>query len=323
MSALSFFAGHLGVAYVVQKIGTMLGQENLVRQVEPMLVRVFEAASEPHDLDVIRGNAGAIPALLSLSRTAGLERCHDLAVELGDELCRAARYPTFSLRVRDATSREGIERALLTGLSHGAAGFGLALFELYAASGRSDFLDAARSAFDYEDLLFDPDQGNWPDLRPDVPPPGFTCTWCYGAPGIALSRLRAVALDPDHAERHLATGRVALATTLEAIEKNLLEPRRDASLCHGLSGLGEVVLIASQLLDDASYHERAQALGRALIDRYSASADWPSGVPSGGPNPSFMVGLAGIGYWFLRLHEPRRVPPLLLLVSEINEPCST
>jgi hypothetical protein len=321
---LSFFAGHLGVAYVAQKISAMLRQDDLQSQVETILTRVFAATAEPHPLDVIRGNAGAIPALLSLARAPGLERCHDLAVELGDELCRAStRDGVFSLQVQDARSGTGTDRAPLTGLSHGAAGFGLALFELYAASGRPDFLDAARRAFEYEDSRFDPDQGNWPDLRPDVPPPGFTLTWCYGAPGIALSRLRAVALDPDHAERHLATGRVAVATTLEAIEKNLLEPRRDASLCHGLSGLGEVVLIASQLLDDESYHERAQALGRALIERHSASADWPSGVPSGGPNPSFMVGLAGIGYWFLRLHEPRRVPPLLWLIPEINKLRST
>ncbi len=70
---------------------------------------------------------------------------------------------------------------------HGAAGLGLALLELYAAIGRPDFLDAARRAFEYEDSLFDPDPGNWRVLRPDVPPPGFTCTWCYGAAGIALS----------------------------------------------------------------------------------------------------------------------------------------
>ena len=82
-------------------------------------------------------------------------------------------------------------------------------------------------------------------------------------------------------------------------------PRYDASLCLGLAGLGEVVLIAGQLLDDETYQGRAQELGRAMIERHSASADWPSGVASGGPNPSFMLGLAGIGHWLLHLHDPQ------------------
>jgi lantibiotic modifying enzyme len=48
-----------------------------------------------------------------------------------------------------------------------------------------------------------------------------------------------------------------------------------------------------------------------LIARHAAAGDWPSGTPSGGPNPSLMLGTAGIGYTVLRLHDPNRVPSIL------------
>jgi lantibiotic biosynthesis protein len=73
----------------------------------------------------------------------------------------------------------------------------------------------------------------------------------------------------------------------------------------------EIIWIAGQMLDDPSYRDRAVAVGRALIDRHAESGDWPSGVPSGGPNPSLMIGNAGIGYAFLRLHDPKGVPSIL------------
>ncbi|HZW30379.1 MAG TPA: lanthionine synthetase LanC family protein, partial [Isosphaeraceae bacterium] len=65
--------------------------------------------------------------------------------------------------------------------------------------------------------------------------------------------------------------------------------------------------------DDRSYCEGARAATQSLIDRHSASADWPSGRSSGGPNPSLMIGTAGIGYTLLRLHDPGGVPSILLL----------
>ncbi|MFI5459406.1 MAG: lanthionine synthetase LanC family protein [Isosphaerales bacterium] len=312
---LSFFCGHLGVAYAGQRVEDLTGHDEVNSQAGSILDRVVEAASSPHLLDVISGNAGAIPALLSLGGAPGLERCHELAITLGEELCRTAlRQGSACAWEPEAASGPGVGPVPLTGLSHGAAGIGLALFELHAATGRPDFLETARGAFAYEDSLFDPRQGNWPDLRRSSQPPRFARTWCHGAPGIALSRLRAGMLDPDRQEDHLAMARVAIATTLEAIEQNLGESRSDATLCHGLSGLGEVVLIASQLLDKTDSQGRAFVLAHALLDRHASSGDWPSGVPSGGPNPSLMLGLAGIGYWLLRLHDPAKVPPFLLLI---------
>ena len=138
----------------------------------------------------------------------------------------------------------------------------MALFELHAATGHSEFLETARNAFAYEDSLFNPGRGNWPDLREEASTSGFACVWCHGAPGIVLVRLRAAALDPERSDTYLAMARTGLATSLAAIDHGLSNPRWDTSLCHGLAGMGEILLIAGKLLDDSSYHARAIALAR-------------------------------------------------------------
>jgi hypothetical protein len=197
------------------------------------------------------------------------------------------------------------------GLAHGAAGIGLALYELHAATGRLDFLEAARRTFDREDTLFVRERGNWAKMDHPADPPRFEVAWCHGAAGIALARSRAAGLDPDRGEVYRAMARLAIATTLATVERGLASPRCDASPCHGMGGLIEIVGIAAQTLDDPSYRDAAQSASRILIDRHAESGDWPSGLRSGGSNPSLMLGDAGIGYTFLRLHDPAHVPSVL------------
>ena len=49
-----------------------------------------------------------------------------------------------------------------------------------------------------------------------------------------------------------------------------------------------------------------------MIDRHARSGNWPSGLVSRGPNPSLMLGSAGVGYSLLRLYDPKTVPSVLL-----------
>jgi hypothetical protein len=314
-SPVSFFCGYLGLAYAAHRIGDLMGDAELDGHAQALLDRLPDAIAAPHLLDLIGGNAGAIPALLALGPMSA--RCTDWAVALGEELCEAAERKdgTWTWDPNVASGPD-TGSAPLTGLSHGAAGIGLALLELYAVTGRSEFREGARGAFTYEDSLFDPAQGNWPDLRgPTQPgaPPRYARAWCHGAPGIALARLRAAALDPADAETHLSVARAAIATTLQAIDQDLAPPSRDASLCHGLTGLMEILVIAGRSLGEPSWLARAATVANTLIDRHAIPGDWPSGVATGGPNPSLMLGLAGIGYTFLRLHDPDSVPSVLLL----------
>jgi lantibiotic biosynthesis protein len=88
--APAFFSGHIGVAYAAARIATLTGEADVCDEVSVVLDRVAEALSKPHILDVIGGNAGAIPALLSLSQMPAWRNYRALAVALGEELCQTA-----------------------------------------------------------------------------------------------------------------------------------------------------------------------------------------------------------------------------------------
>jgi lantibiotic biosynthesis protein len=319
ISPLSFFSGQLGLADVVARFREDDLEPGLDEDLQLLLEQVAGALNSQHALDVINGNAGAIPALLWLARRPGLERLRDLALACGEELCHTAKR-TSGLCYWEANlaGGPGFNSPPLTGLSHGASGMALALLELYAEARIPDFLETARGAFAYEDSLFNPDQGNWLDLRQPFSNAGgvltgtFATAWCHGAPGIALARLCAMRLDSERAEQHEAMARIALTTTISALERNLASPRFDATLCHGLTGLSEVVLIFAEAFDDDNLRATVTHTVEELIQRYGASGDWPSGIPGGGPNPSLMTGTAGIGHHFLRVHCPQQVPPILL-----------
>ncbi len=147
----------------------------------------------------------------------------------------------------------------LTGYSHGAAGIGMALFELWKASGDQRFHDVATRAFDFERSWFNPDEGNWPDLRtvddlkqrPDGPFP-YATYWCHGAPGIALSRLRAWDLTGDARYRDEAI--IALETTRRAVDEAIEDGTANYSLCHGLAGNAEILLLGAELLGAGFEH---------------------------------------------------------------------
>ena len=93
LSPLSFYSGDLGAAYVARKMATQIGHAELFADSESILDRVIDAIARPHMIDVIGGNAGAVPALLAMAREPGLDRLR----RAGD----AARRGAYSGRPGD------------------------------------------------------------------------------------------------------------------------------------------------------------------------------------------------------------------------------
>ena len=78
------------------------------------------------------------------------------------------------------------------------------------------------------------------------------------------------------------------------------------SLCHGLAGNGDILLQGSQVLqrEFADGLELAKEVAVAGIGRYAArNHRWPFGT-LGDKSPSLMLGLSGVGCFYLRLHNP-------------------
>lgn len=305
---LGAYGGRLGIALAAARAGKVLGEPDLTARTED-LVAGLDFETGPLENDLLLGRAGGILALLCL-RELDVEGADlELAVGLGEDLLDAAQPERTGWSWPSPSSPGGHN---LTGLSHGAAGIAVALLELHRASGEPEYLAAAEAAFEYEHSLFDPQAGNWPDLREQVAGDwGAPCStlWCHGAPGIALSRLRACELGAGGDREREA--RVALATTGESIRREL--GTGNYSLCHGLAGNAEVVAEgAARFGDEPALAREVAAVG---VERHLESeVPWPLGVHDGHTD-SLMLGRAGTAYFYLRLHDPRR-PSLLLLRPE-------
>lgn len=317
-SRYSFYTGQLGIAWALAHCAELLARGDLLDKAEQLLDSVQEAPPHPDALDVISGSAGAIPVLLELGARLRRVSCKEAALRHGEHLLREARRSEHGLSWRTISEST---QADLTGFSHGGAGIGWALAELFACNGDRRFRDATLDAFRYERRWFVPAQQNWADLRefPNTRPPQETVcavAWCHGAPGIALSRLRTFAILGEDDLRKEAE--IAVRTTASTLDASASVEYGNYSQCHGHSGNAEALLFATETLGPA-WRAPVDAAARRGIDRYiTPHAPWPCGVPNGGENPSLMLGLAGIGYFYLRLVDSKKVPPVTIVTPAVE-----
>jgi len=315
----SLFAGWIGIALVAARLGKILQEEHLLRTALGIVRRGQREKLDNWEFDLFYGKAGTIVGVLILRELLDKPPLLDLCLPLARELLNKARKSKAGYSW-PSSAMPGARN--LTGFSHGAAGIGYALLELFQATDDSRYRSAAEAAFAYERHWYDPAQQNWPDLReePGRPRPNrkalpFATAWCHGAPGIALSRLRAYEILKDGTCQ--AEALVALETTRRALDSWLHSPNTNYSLCHGLTGNAEVLRYGSAVLGPAASQGCKAALDVAAkgIESFGrADHRWPCGTPAG-ENPSLVLGLAGIGYFYLRLGFPS-VPRILILRRE-------
>ena len=246
----------------------------LLQQARDLLQRTAAESHDPSEFDLMAGRAGAITGLIVLSQILDDSFLPDFAVRLGDELLETAAKTGVGYSWKTPGLRN---RHNLTGFSHGAAGVGSAFLELFHATGEARYRHAASLAYGYERHWFVPECGNWPDFREDPAWPSrrraprkFSIFWCHGAPGIALSRLRAYEILGDLACKDEAIA--ALKTTRGALRAALDSWTGNFSLCHGLAGNAEVLSCA------AEYAE--QRVGRGRRTGFSGSMLWHGAVCS-------------------------------------------
>jgi hypothetical protein len=306
------YVGRLGVAVVAAQLGVLLEREDLL-----VKARQLARTGRPNvgSFDLIAGAAGRIIGLLILA---------DI---LEDEWSVEASYAAGKQLVADANrSRRGISwntgkhRGLrdLTGLSHGTAGVAYSLLELFSVSREEQFKVTAEAAVDYERSYFNPREGNWPDLREvdhhrrqHLTRMPYSVTWCHGAPGIALSRIRAA--EVVGGDRYVGEARVAIDTTCRYVKSWVQSGHANYSLCHGIAGNADILLSAvrSNILSDSVAEGVIADAAELGLRAYGGDPSrWPCGVGSGAANPSLMVGWAGIGHFYLRLTQKALATPL-------------
>lgn len=303
------YIGGDGLALTLLEAGLVLDRTEAVKRGVELFLKT-ERASGP---DVLSGIAGQIQALVRAAALLPEDALLNRAEHYGEALLAMAAPagPGLGWVLSDSP---GI--APLAGYSHGAAGIACAFAELAAHSDNAAFLDAARRALDYERILFDASVGNWQDLRREPPAQEqahryFAVSWCNGAPGIGLGRLRLLQTMPaqkEMLEREIAAAIAATQNSLAILEND------NYSLCHGACGALEFLAEAARALQKSELLETVHRHALDCAARIEGTYDaWPSGVISKTETPSLMLGLAGIGYFYLRLAIPDAFPSALVV----------
>jgi lantibiotic biosynthesis protein len=308
-----FYSGLSGIAWSCIDAGTALASDELIARGRAAMCRAARLAPKDQRLDIINGSAGFIPALLAVAKHDGRGQFVETAQRHGEHLLKLAA------RTDQGWSWDTLgmpnERHLL-GLAHGASGIAYALAALGTVAARADLLAAAKEALRYERAHFRVAEGNWPDLRSFAQggssgEPPCMLAWCHGAPGIGLARLALHELMPDESAP-LAEAETAIRTTSAALGQ-AASGTGNFSLCHGDGGNADLLVMGADVLDRPDLRQAAEAAGARALDRFEhAGMPWPCGVMNAGETPNLLLGLSGIGHFFLRLYDSGSIPTVLL-----------
>lgn len=275
---LAFQSGVLGIAHALLEVARTCDIEKFSAIALLILEEISCDELNRDDLDV---NPGAIPALLKLHRDHPKDFLLQTAVRLGEHLLEISR-----------------------GSEHASA-IALALLELYHATGRQEFQQAAEQAFLDQRKYLSAVTRDFDDEKP--------CrtnekeTWPQSAAAVGMARLRAFEILGN--ELYLNEAQTVLRSIADTLENSLSEPEADFSPARGLTGQADLLIEAGRILHDVNYRLSAEMIGASGIDRYRKdNLPWPCGAA--GETPGLMTGLAGIGYVYLRLNDPTKVPSL-------------
>jgi type 2 lantibiotic biosynthesis protein LanM len=255
--------------------------------------------------DLIFGSAGALLALDRLMRA------------LVDAQASAARIDAVRDRVRAlvahlhaaAARHDGLVPTYagraVTGLSHGSAGIALALARAARWTGEAAHADLALAHARFEEALCDPHEGHYPDYRSLPDRPSRMTTWCHGAPGIGLSRMKHHAVDGEPWLQEAA--RRDMATTHRHTLSHL-----DHTCCGTLGRLDIQWEFACVHGDDAARRALLRDLD-AVLDEHDRLGGFRLflNAPTQAFSPGLFTGASGIAYTLLRFAMPGRLPCVL------------
>lgn len=307
---LDWYHGASGVAWAAIDAGRALDDAQLVAAGErAALAFVGAAASRPaerRDWSLVGGECGVIAGLLALAPLVDGDRATEVAA-------RVAGAAADAVPDRLHAFEHDTSGAVPTGLARGLSGIGLVLSAAADAVGEADFRSAALRGFVSERAVLEPGVGWFTDdahpWRPEQRVPASS--WCRGAAGIGIAR---IAASTGHRDLPLLADATA---AIELVRSRLAAgPDADASMCHGTSGVVELLLLAGSLLDEPAHTAAARRVGAAMVTAGRSGGRYGCGIAVGAHNPSLLHGLAGTAVVLARLHDPDAItspalPPIL------------
>jgi hypothetical protein len=136
--------------------------------------------------------------------------------------------------------------------------------------------------------------------------------WCHGALGIGALRWHLWAADRGPGDLAKATAAIWAARRL-VVQAAAAETVADMTLCHGLAGASELMLVAYEATRFEEHLRAARRVGELILRlRAKNGGRWTAGLPGGSDVPGLFLGRAGLCALFLRLHDPEALETPML-----------
>lgn len=291
------FSGAASQVWTWTALHRVLGEDWLLERAAERALLLAEGrlVEDDVEVDLLNGAAGAVVPLLNLADATGQDRWLAAAAHIGRRLENLATLDASGARWRTRLNPEGIG-----GFAHGATGIGWALARLALSDAgcpaeRHAWTRLAEQAFAYQEALYQPEHGNWLDVRVGAEEDFFT-SWCHGSAGIGIGMLDLYRRAGEPA--HLDTAhRAAHACTAEGFGWS-------HTLCHGDLGLWE-------FLTSLGFGDPSVLDGEILTGLEQRGP--VGGLAREAFSPSLMSGLSGVLHTLLRMHRAATLPNPLLL----------
>lgn len=286
------FTGCTGIACAAGEASELLGAGEYKSHACRLLAKALEilSANNSQSEDAALQYASGIPLLLAVGRRRQLKCAVDLAVRSGEKLTEA-----IAMMVPEQIPAPQ------------AAIMASALGQLATETGTETFKAACDRVF--QSTADSSPTAQWPGENPSAFPNLYNET----AMPVSFRHaqlVHAARLYPDNAG--ITKSVVALTeSTTASLMRPLVPGDGGYCLSHGVAGKAELLTLASNP-ERTDLFPIAAAAGRTGVTHFSQTRiPWPCAVPAG-ESPNLMFGLAGIGHFYLRLHDPAAVPSLLV-----------
>jgi len=330
-SYYALYTGRLSVSIMLLKLYDTTKKEFYKHRAKELALNCESFLTLPSIAnDLINGIAGVILGLLHLHSYLKEDWIINLIDKFTKKLINNCHFHKSGGLYWDRSEKQICG---LCGYSHGAAGIGFVFLELGHYFNNPSFYIIAELAFLYENSWYDKEKTNWPDLRQHL----FTQdkiqekkqallsgnvdsfvkgkdmnAWCHGAAGIGHSRLRANQLLKKEIYKQDYTN--ACVKVKKTDLDNPYALKKSFTLCHGSGGNADLLIETNILENNLNYLELAKRIaqnsliatkqyGRISGFRFADKAE----------DLSLFMGNAGIGYFYLRVIDPKSVKSILSL----------
>lgn len=309
---ISYFSGLGGYALILVQASQILQNSLYLEQSEAIFNQISQKEGLSYFGDFISGGAGFISMAVN-SKNSPLSDSVKKLIEAYSLQILENKHIEANMCSWNTTAKA---QKHLTGLAHGNSGFMLALASWYKITNNNNYLKTLLQAWNYEDAQKDVQKCNWPDYRifdnEDARKTNFMNAWCHGAAGISLSRLKLLEIletgNTNIYNRIEKDLEFAYPTLLKILDNPPPPHIAGMSYCHGIAGNLSVLYLAAKFLKDEQTLQKISNLASQIGEVLKRNSYLVyCGTPDGAYTPSLMLGLAGVGMFYLTIESDLNV----------------